>query len=147
MKTEARKALRKAILDKLDDDMMPLEIGGHTITDQLVYAGCSQWCGCDRDWDVAQSAMAYIVDGQWQLTFPNLSYFDGHNQIEQQSKYYLQPDRAETPPEEPVGQPLQRVPDKVLIEIGKGLEAALAKHETEQAEQDQEAERLASVLS
>ncbi len=147
MKKEARKALRFAILDQLDDDMMPLEVGGHTITDQLVYAGCSQWCQAGREWDTAQSAMAYIVDGRWQFTFPKLDFFDGNNQIERQSKYYLQPDRSESPPDGPEGEPLERVPDTVLIAIGKGLEAAIKAHKARQNAEDQEAIRLAGVLA
>jgi len=147
MNKEARKALREAILAQLDDDMMPLAVGGHTITDQLVYAGCSQWSGCGRDWEDVRSDYAWIVDGQWQLTFPKLDYFDGHNQIYRQSRYYLQPDRSEQPPNGPVGEPLLRVPDKVLIEIGKGLAAAIEAHKQQQATEDGEATRIASVLA
>lgn len=146
MTNEARKALRQAILDKLDDDMMPLDVGGHTITDQLVYAGCSQWSGCGRDWEKTNSAMAYIVDGQWQLTFPKLDYFDGHNQIERQTKYYLQPDRSETPPDGPIGEPLLRVPDNVLLEIAKGLSEALIAHEEKQKSEDLSAIDLVGKL-
>lgn len=146
MKKETRKALRVAILSQLNDDMMPLEVGGHTITDQLVYAGCSQWCGCGREWDESQSAMAWIVDGEYQLTFPKLDYFDGHNQIERQSRYYLQPDRAETPPAEPIGEPLRNVPDAVLLAIAGGLAAAITAHDTQQAAQDQEAIKLTAKL-
>jgi hypothetical protein len=147
MNKETRKALHAAILDKLDDDMMPLEVGGHTITDQYVYAGCSQWSGCDRDWDSSQNAYAYIVDGQYQLTFPDLGYFDGHNQIERQSKFYLQPDRAETPPDGPEGEPLERVPDKVLLEIAKGLADAIDAHRKAQEAQDGEAANLIARIS
>ena len=147
MKKEARKAIRQAILAQLDDDMMPLEVGGHTITDQQVYAGCSQWSGCDRDWDEAVNAYAWIVDGQYQLTFPKLDYFDGHNQIERQSKYYLQPDRSETPPSEPIGEPLLAVPDRVLLEIAKGLADAIAAQANRQAAEDQEAIALAAKLT
>ena len=142
----ARKALRAAILAQLDDDMMPLTVGAHTITDQPVYAGCSQWCGCDRDWDSSRAAYAYIVDGQYQMTFPDLSYFDGHNNIERQSAYYLQPDRGEEPPSEAIGEPLLRVPDKVLLEIAAGLEAAITAHGQAQSAQDEEAIRLAAAL-
>lgn len=142
-----RKDLKKAILDKLSDDMLPLSVGGHTITDSLVYAGCSQWIGCGRDWDSSRSDYAYIVDGEYQLTFPNLSYFDGHNNIERQSEYYLQPDRSETPPEEPIGEPLLRVPDHILIEIAKGLADTIATREREQREQDQAAEDLVAKLA
>lgn len=147
MTKEARKALIEAIKSQLDDDMMPLEVCGHTITDQYVYAGCSQWTGCGRDWDESQHAYAWIVDEQYQLTYPKLDYFDGHNQIERQSAYYLQPDRSETPPDGPVGEPLERVPDKVLIEIGKGLAAAIEAHKAKQAAEDQEATALAATLA
>lgn len=142
MNAEVRKQLRSKIIGQLDDDMMPLEIGGHMITDQLVYAGCSQWIGCGRDWDESVSGMAWIVDGQYQLTFPKLDYFDGHNQIERQSEYYLQPDRSETPPSEPIGEPLQRVPDQILFEIGNGLVAAIDAHKSKQAAEDQAASTL-----
>jgi len=147
MKKEARKALRQAILAQLDDDMMPLDVGGHTISDQLVYAGCSQWSGCDRDWDQTRSDYAYIVDGQYQLTFPTLDYFDGHNQIERQSKYYLQRDRAENPPSEPIGEPLLSVPDRILLDIAKGLAEAIAANNSRQAAEDQEAIALAAKLA
>lgn len=146
MTKDARKALRSAILAKLDDDMMPITIGGHEISDQCVYAGMSQWCGCGRDWDATNHATAYIVDGQYQLTFPKLDYFDGHNNIERQTGYYLQPDLSEEPPSEPIGEPLGRVPDRILIEIGKGLADAIAAHEAEQNKQDAEALTLASAL-
>jgi hypothetical protein len=126
--------------------MMPLDVGGHTITEQLVYAGCSQWSGCDRDWDESQSAEAWIVDGQYQLSFPQLDYFDGHNRIERQSKYYLQPDRSETPPGEPIGEPLQRVPNRVLLEIAMGLADSIAKHAAEQLAQDKAALELSARL-
>lgn len=125
---------------------MPLKVGGHTITDQYVYAGCSQWSGCDRDWDETVNAYAYIVDGEYQLTFPKLDYFDGHNQIERQSKYYLQPDRAETPPSEPVGEPLKQVPDTILLEIAKGLAEAIEAHRQKQSAQDLEALTLAAKM-
>lgn len=146
MNKEARKALRNAIISKLDGTMMPLTVGGHTITDQTVYAGCSQWDCEGRAWDRARSALAWIVDGQYQLTFPNLAYFDGHNQIYRQTKYYLQPDRSETPPTEPVGEPLMAVPDSVLLEIAKGLADAIAAHAARQEAQDQEAITLAAKL-
>lgn len=146
MKADTRKQLKNKIIDQLDDGMMPLEVGGHTITDQLVYAGCSQWSGCDRYWDESVSARAWIVDGQYQLTFPNLDYFDGHNQIERKSAYYLQPDRSETPPSEPVGEPLQRVPDKILLEIANGLVAAITGHNKRQDAEDQQAQNLITKL-
>ena len=147
MNKETRKSLRAAILAQLDDDMMPLAVGGHTITDQYVYAGCSQWSGCGRDWDVSQHAYAWIVDGEYQLTFPDLAYCDGHNQIERQSSYYLQPDRSETPPSEPIGEPLLRVPDPILLEIAKGLAKAVAGHEAQQTAEDGQAIELAARLA
>lgn len=147
MTKETRKALRASIVAKLDDDMMPLDVGGHTITNQLVYAGCSQWCGCGRDWDETRAKEAYIVDAQYQLTFPSLDYFDGHNQIARQTGYYLQPDRAETPPSEPIGEPLQRVPDKVLLEIAQGLAEAIATHEEQQKAQEAAAAELIAKLA
>lgn len=148
MKKEARKTLRAAILEQLNDDMMPLNIGGHTVTDQLVFAGGSQWTDCGCDWDTSESAYAYIVDGEYQLTFPGDMFgFDGHNMIERQTEYYLQPDRSETPPCEPIGEPLRRVPDSILIEIAKGLTDAITAHEQEQSAQSQEAIALAARLA
>lgn len=127
---------------------MPLTIGGHTITDQYVYAGGSQWSGCGRDWDTSEHAYAWIVDGQWMLTFPGDMFgFDGHNIIERQTEYYLQGDRAEECPSEPRGEPLLRVPDAVLIAIGKGLSEAIAEHEAKQKSEDQEAINLAATLT
>lgn len=146
MTKETRKALRQAILDQLNDDMMPLKVDGHEITDQLVYAGCSQWSCAGREWEETQSAWAYIVDGEYQLTYPKLDYFNGHNQIEQQTKYYLQPDRAETPPDGPIGEPLRRVPDSVLLEIASGLAVALATHNARHTAEDQEAIALTAKL-
>ena len=147
MTENTRKALRQSILDKLDDDMMPLTVGGHTITDQYVYAGFSQWSGCNRDWDESRHAYAWIVDGQYQLTYPKLDYFDGHNQIERQTKYYLQPDRSETPPCEPIGEPLLRVPDAILLDIAKGLADAIAAHASRQSAEDTQAADLIAKLS
>jgi hypothetical protein len=147
MTNETRKAVRAAIIAQLDDDSMPLEVGGHKITNQLVYAGCSQWSVCDRDWDESCSGYAWIVDGQWQLTFPRFDHFDGNNQIERQSKYYLQPDRAENPPSEPIGEPLLRVPDHILLDIGKALSDAVEAHKQSQNQQDAEAMRIVGALS
>jgi hypothetical protein len=147
MNKEARKSLRQAVVSKLHDDMMPLEVGGHTITNQLVYAGCSQWACDGREWDTSKSGMARIVDGEFQLTFPNLDHFDGHNQIERQTNYYLQPDRAEDPPREPVGEPLRNVPDAILLEIAKGLADAITAHKARQEAEDHEAITLAATLS
>jgi hypothetical protein len=81
------------------------------------------------------------------LTFPKLDYFDGHNHLCRQSNYYLQPDRSESPPDGPVGEPLLRLPDEVLIEIGKGLASAIETHKQQQATEDGEATRIASVLA
>jgi hypothetical protein len=148
MKKEARKALREAIVAKLNDDMLPMVVGGHTISNKMVYAGGSQWTGCDRDWDTSENAWAWLVDGQYMLTYPgNMFGFDGHNMIERQTGYYRQPDRSETPPEEPIGEPLLRVPDDVLLAIGKGLADAIAAHEARQQAEDQDAIKLATKLA
>lgn len=146
MTREIRKKLRKELLHNLCDDMMPLTVAGHTITDQYVYAGCSQWCQQDRHWDETRHAYAYIVDGQYQLTFPELDYHDGHNRIEIQTQYYLQPDRSEVPPSGPEGEPLQRVPDKVLLEIAAGLSDAIAAHQAKKSEDDTRAVDLITKL-
>lgn len=140
-----RKALIEAIHSKLSDDMMPLTIGGHTITDQYVYAGC-QWMRSGREWDETRHALAWIVDGQYQLTFPKLDWFDGDHQIEKQTKYYLQPDCGETPPHELIGEPVECVPDKVLLDIAKGLADALEAHAKAQARDDTAAAALIEKL-
>ena len=142
-----RQSLRKAVIGQLDDDMMPLEVGGHAITDRLVYAGCSQWHGCGRNWDETRSRMAWIVDGKFQLTFPDMDYFNGQNQIERQTRYYLQPDRSETPPVEPIGEPLLGVPDKILLEIARGCAESIAEHNARQTAEDLEAGALAAKLT
>ena len=147
MKKDIRKAVRLAVIYKIKDDMLPLTVGGHTVTLGLVYAGCSQWSGCGRDWDTTRAETAMIVDGQYQLTYPKLDYFDGHNQIERQSRYYLQPDRSETPPDGPVGEPLERVPDKILLAIAAGLAEAIAAHEAAQDQEDAAAADLIARLS
>lgn len=147
MKKEAREMVVDAINARLRDDMLPLTVGGHTIENRLVYAGCSQWLGCDRDWDETNNAWAWIVDGEYQLTFPSLDYFNGSNWIQRQSKYYLQPNRSETPPKQPIGEPLRRVKDNVLLEIAKGLAEAIAAHEVRQAAEDQEAIGLVARLA
>lgn len=146
MNYKARKALRLAILDQINDDMLPLTVGGHTITDHYVYAGCSLWFNEDRRWDSIRHDYAYIVDGQYQLTFPDLSFFDGHNQLGRTTKFYLQPDRAETPPPGPIGDPLLEVPGRVLLDIAGGLAEAIRAHQAEQAAEDLRAIELTGVL-
>lgn len=147
MNKEARESLRAAIVEKLDDDMMPIAIGGHMVTDEYVYAGGSQWCGQGRDWDTSEHAFAWIVDGQWMLTFPNMFGFDGHNMIERQTGYYLQGDMAEACPDGQEGEPLERVPDAVLLEIAKGLAESIAAHAANNQLRDQEAINLAAKLT
>jgi len=107
-------------------------IGGHEIARRLLYAGGSQWCGCGRDWDYCESGWAWVVDGEYRLTTPSLFGFNGHNWIETQTGYYLMSgyDARAKPPGETDGDPLDSVPNAVLIEIARGIVAAREAAET-----------------
>jgi hypothetical protein len=123
-------------------------IGGHAIERRLLFAGGSQWCGCGRDWDSCESGWAWVVDGEYRLTTPDLFGFDGHNMIETQTGYYLMSgyDQHATPPGEPDGDPLDRVPNAVLIEIGRGLVEAKNKAEAAAAAEAGAADELLAKL-
>ncbi len=129
MTKENRKTLRSKIIFALDEITSEMsnrqsvvEIGGHTISRRLLYAGCSQWTGCGREWDETQSGWAWVADDEYRLTAPDLGGFDGHNMIERQTGYYLQDGYDEqTTPEHDGRNEIDRVPNRVLIEIGSGL--------------------------
>lgn len=140
MTKEQRKEIRTRIISSIDEMMIEesnkdasVEIGGHTISRRLLYAGGSQWAACDRAWDSTESGWAWVVDEQYHLTTPDLFGFDGHNIIERQTPYYLQDEQ--TTPEHDGRDGIGRVPNRVLIEIAKGLvEATKAAKEREEAE-------------
>jgi hypothetical protein len=148
-----RKSLREKIItaveaitaDKSNKESC-VTIGGHEIARRLLYAGGSQWCGCGRDWDSCESGWAWVVDGEYRLTTPDLFGFDGHNMIETQTGYYLMSgyDAHANPPGEPDGDPLDRVPNAALIEIARGLVEAKNKAE---AATESEAEAATVLLA
>jgi hypothetical protein len=138
----------KAMTEEESNEGSVVDIGGHEIAMRLVYAGGSQWCGCGRDWDTTESGWCWIVDSQYRLTTPDLFGFDGHNMIEVQTGYYLVGHYDEqTVPSEPDGDPLDRVPNAVLIEIARGLADAKAKFEAHAAQSSSEAEDLIAKLA
>jgi len=123
-------------------------IGGHEIARRLIYAGGGQWTGCGRDWDSIESGWAWIVDGQYRLTTPDLFGFDGHNMIDLQTGYYLQHSYDEhTTPGEAEGDPLDRVPNAILIEIARGIVTAREVAEKNQEEQSVVAEEIIEKLA
>ncbi len=132
MNKEARKQLREKIVPALDDLTEEqsnrgsvVTVGGHEIARRLIYAGGSQWTGCGRDWEAIESGWGWVVDGEYRLTAPDLFGFDGRNMIERQTGFYLQDGYDEqTTPEHDGRDPLDRVPNRILIEIGRGLVAA-----------------------
>src|ERR1700676_2643690 len=145
-----RKTIREKIIgavtemteDKSNKESV-VTIGGHEIARSLIYAGGSQWCGCGRDWDRIESGWAWIVDGQYRLTTPDLFGFDGHNMIEVQTGYYLLRSYDEhEQPEGPDGDPLDRVPNSVLLDIGRGLIDARATADAAKKAESEAAEKL-----
>ena len=154
MTKENRKQIRSRIIaavdtmtEELSSRQSVVTIGGHKIARRLMYAGCSQWTGCGRDWDETQSGWGWVVDGEYRLTAPDLGGFDGHNMIERQTGYYLQDGYDEqTRPEHDGRSPLDRAPNRILIEIAKGLVAAQAAAEAAAQAEDTEAAQLISVL-
>ena len=123
-------------------------IGNHKLERRLLFAGGSQWTGCGREWDSCESGWAWVVDGEYRLTTPSLFGFDGHNMIETQTGYYLMTgyDENATPPGEPDGDPLDRVPNAILIEIARGIAAAREAAETTAKEQATAADELIGKL-
>ena len=149
-----RKQIRRKIIeaikamteDESNKDSV-LNIGGHEIAKRLVYAGGSQWCGCGRDWDTSESGWCWIVDSQYRLTTPDLFGFDGQNMIEVQTGYYLVNHYDDqTVPSGPDGDPLDRVPNAILIEIARGLADAKAKSEAQAEQSSTEADNLIAKL-
>ena len=128
-----------------------LNIGGHEIAKRLVYAGGSQWCGCGRDWDTSESGWCWIVDSvdrRYRLTTPKLFGFDGHNIISVQTGYYLVDHYdGQSVPEGPAGDPLDIVPNAILIEIARGLADAKAKFKAQAEQSSAEADNLIAKLA
>lgn len=123
-------------------------IGGHEISRRLIYAGGSQWCGCGRDWDSTESGWAWVVDGQYRLTTPDLFGFGDQNMIEVQTPYYLQDGYDEqTTPEHDGRDGIDRVPGTILIEIARGLVAAQEAATTAAEKQSAAAEELIAQLA
>lgn len=154
MKTEKRKELMAAIKAAVSemtadesDAQSIVQVAGHTISRRLVYAGCSQWSGCGRDWDETQSGWAWVIDGAYLLTRPSLGGFNGHNMIEQQSQYYLQPNFAEWPPTGPEGDPMDKPSTRLLLEIASAIHCAREAVIRRQAIEDSEADRLLGLLA
>jgi hypothetical protein len=129
MTKENRKTLREKIIGAINEITAEMsnrqsvvEIGGHSISRRLLYAGCSQWAVCGREWDETQSGWAWVVDGEYRLTAPELGGFDGHNMLSRQTGYYLQDGYDEqTTPEHDGRNEIDRVPSRILVEIGRGL--------------------------
>lgn len=154
MTKEHRKEIRTRIIEAINEMTgeesnkdSSVTIGGHTISRRLLYAGGSQWSGCGRDWDFTESGWAWVVGEQYHLTTPDLFGFDGHNIIERQTPYYLQDGYDEqTVPEHDGRDSIERVPNRVLIEIAKGLVEATREAETRANAEAEEASKLLEAL-
>lgn len=150
-RSELRKTIISAIVDMTADEdnkNSTVRVGGHEIARRLLYAGGSQWCGCGRDWDSVESGWAWVVDDQYRLTVPDLFGFDGHNMIERQTGYYLQDgyDPQTTPDHDGRGE-VDRVPGRILLEIGRGLIEARAKAQEAADAEEAEAGKVLQTLS
>lgn len=155
MTKENRKNLREKIVAALEEMTSEMSnrqsvvnIGGHEIAKRLIYAGGSQWTGCGRDWDSTESGWGWVVDDEYRLTVPgNLFGFDGHNMIERQTGYYLQDGYDEqTTPEHDGRNEIDRVPNRILVEIGKGLVEARRQADDAVAKDDSDAEAVLANL-
>ena len=154
MTKENRKNIRAKIIAALDEmtgemsnKQSVVTIGGHEVARRLLYAGCSQWGGVGREWDETQSGWAWVVGGEYRLTAPSLGGFDGHNMIERQTGYYLQDGYDEqTTPEHDGRDEIDRVPNRVLLEIAKGLVEARRLAAEVAAKEDAEAESALANL-
>ena len=150
-----RQELRAKIIAALDEMTASesnqdsiVTIGGHELSRRLLYAGGSQWCGCGRDWDITESGWGWVVDGQYRLSAPELFGFDGHNKIERQTGYYLQDGYDEqTVPDHDGRDSIERVPGRVLLEIGRGLVEAQRQAAEAEAESAKEADAILAELS
>jgi hypothetical protein len=154
MTKENRKQLRAKIIaaitamtEEASNRQSVVTICGHTISRRLMYAGCSQWTGCGREWDETQSGWGWVIDDEYRLTAPDLGGFDGHNMIERQTGYYLQDGYDEqTTPEHDGRNEIDRVPNRILIEIGRGLVEAQKQAADTAAKEDTDATSLLAAL-
>lgn len=154
MTKENRQALRSKIITAVEQMTAEesikesiVTIGGHEIAYRLMYAGGSQWCGCGRDWDRVESGWGWVVDGQYRLSAPDLFGFDGHNMIERQTGYYLMDGYdPQTTPEHDGRDEIDRVPNRILLAIGRGLVAAQSEAASAAAKEEAEAEKLLAEI-
>jgi len=154
MTKENRKQIRAKIIAALDEmtseqdnRQSVVTIGGHEIARRLLYAGGSQWTGCGREWESMESGWGWVVDGEFRLTAPDLFGFDGHNMIERQTGYYLQDGYDEqTTPSHDGRDPVDRVTNRILIDIARGLVAAQQQAEQSAAAEDTAAAELLAAL-
>ena len=119
--------------EKSNDESV-VTIGGHAIARRLLYAGGSRWpsseiaavamsASVEHDWDVTESGWAWVIDGKYRLDTPNL--FD-LAMIELRTGYYLLDGYDEwTSPKHDGRDPIYRVPDHILLDIHRGLVAAV----------------------
>lgn len=150
MKQEQRMAIKEKIIEavekiteNLSNRMSEVTIGGHKIARRLVYAGGSQWSGCDREWDEIENGWCWVVNDSHTLSTPKLFGSNGRNMIERQTGYYLQSgyDPHSVPNQED-GDLLNKVPDSVLIEIGSGIVEAKKNAANTETDQQKMAEAL-----
>lgn len=146
-----RKELRAKIITAINelttDGERSVVVGGYQITRRLLYAGGSQWSGCERDWDRVESGWGLVVDDSYRLTSPDLFGFDGHNMIERQTGYYLQDGYDDqTTPEHDGRDPLDVVPSRILLAIGRGLVEARKQAQEAEAASTAEAEKILAEI-
>lgn len=154
MTKDQRKQIREKIIKAIDEMTRDqsnresvVEIAGHTIRRRLMYAGGSQWHGCDRDWDRVESGWGWVVDDTYRLTAPELFGFDGRNIIERQTGYYLQDGYDEqTTPEHDGRDEIDKVPNRILLVIARGLCEAQEAAKAERLAQSAEADRLLAAM-
>jgi hypothetical protein len=155
MTKEQRTKIRASIVEALEEITADqscresvVSLGGHTISYRLLYAGGSQWTGCGREWEVAESGWAWVVDGTYRLTVPtSLFGFDGRNIIERQTGYYLQDGYdTQTTPEHDGRDEIDRVPGRILIEIARGIVAARSDAAAAKAAEEKDADAVLAAL-
>ena len=134
------------ISDQSDRDSI-LDLAGHHIERRRVYAGGSQWCQANREWDCCESGWAWVVDGRYILCGPSMFGFDGHNTISRTTPFYLQSDYATNPPEHSSdAEPLDACPLSILIALGRQIAAARAEAEKIRLAEEEAAAKLLEKL-
>ena len=155
MTKEQRKELRAKIIETIDEITADetnrdskVTLGAHAVERRLMYAGGSQWIGCGRDWYSIESGWGWVVDKSYHLTTPDLFGFDGHNMIERQTGYYLMPgyDEHAEPHHEADATILTRVPNTILIALGRALVDAKRAAEEKAKESEQAASEILAAL-